>query len=74
MKIPNLKAEPGDEVFVENYRLKNKEWERGILMDAEYRYCSYRKAWSYRVKLSRMSKSGNHIILTVGQGKIKKAT
>lgn len=66
-----VEALPGDQVNVENYRMKPRQWESGEVLDVEIHVRKDGSLWnSYRVRLNRKSRQGNYLFVHVGDDKI----
>ena len=66
-----VSALPGDQVNVQNYRRKPKQWESGEVLDVEIHVRKDGSLWnSYRVRLDRKSSTGNYVLLHVGDDQI----
>lgn len=71
LRIPHPQAQPGDEVSVENYRMRPPMWEYGVCERAEFILGeNQRGRWSYQVLLNRISDSGSLMRLWVGDAGI----
>lgn len=72
MEIEDVKAHPGEAVWVENWRKKQPVKESGKLVEATYKYSSSDQGWSYYVLLDRKNPKGQAMVIDVNQEQIER--
>lgn len=73
IQIPQPKALPGEDVSVENYRMRPPLWEHGQCHRADFIISRPGAGrWQYTVILNRESPSGRDMRLYVGDARIER--